>query len=81
MQLLTSVILIPGVVMDEAFERLTAVQQRNVNKHMFVVAYGCVVRSKGDKGALVREVRKETADCPELEADLLRYCRLVQCVM
>jgi hypothetical protein len=67
--------------MDEAFDRLTIVQQRNVNKHMFVVAYNCVVRSKGDNSALVKEVRKETADCPELEADLLRYCKLVQRVM
>ena len=67
--------------MEAAFERLTEVQRRNVNKRMFVVAYDCVVRSKGDPEALLQAVRRETADCRHLEPDLLRYCRLVQRVM
>ena len=67
--------------MDAAFDRLTEVQKRNVNKQMFVVAYGCVVRSKGDPDALARIVQSETADCQHLEPDLIRYCRLVQSVM
>jgi hypothetical protein len=67
--------------MEAAFERLTTVQQRNVNKHMFVAAYNCIVKSRGDTGLLASIVREETANCPHLEADLMRYCKMVQRVM
>jgi hypothetical protein len=67
--------------MDAAFERLTEVQRANVNRHMFRVAYECVVRSKGDQDALLHIVQSETEGCRHLEQDLLRYCRLVQRVM
>jgi len=67
--------------MNAAFERLTEVQQKNVNKLMFITAYNCVAKSKGDPDTLLNIVRNETADCPHLELDLLRYCRLVQRVM
>ena len=67
--------------MEAAFERLTEVQRANVNKHMFRVAYNCVVRSRGDHEALLRIVHSETESCRHLEQDLLRYCRLVQRVM
>lgn len=67
--------------MEAAFERLATVQQKNVNKHMFVVAYNCIVKSKGNTELLMSIVREETASCPHLEADLMRYCRMVQRVM
>lgn len=67
--------------MEAAFERLTAVQQKNINKHMFAVAYNIVVRSKGNPDALLSMVSEETSNCKHLEPDLTRYCRLVQRVM
>ena len=67
--------------MEAAFERLTAVQQRNINKHMFAVAYNCVIRSKGDPDVLKHLISEETSGCEHLQPDLLRYCRLVQNVM
>lgn len=67
--------------MDAAFYRLTTVQQKNINRHMFMVAYDCVVKSKGDPEALVRIIQEKTADCQHLEPDLTRYCKLVQRVM
>ena len=67
--------------MEAAFERLTAVQQRNINKHMFAVAYNCVVKSKGDPEALSSIIREEAYEEKHLEPDLIRYCRLVQKVM
>ena len=67
--------------MEAAFERLTSVQQRNINKHMFAVAYNCVVKSKGNPKALLSVIREETSSCEHLEPDLIRYCKLVQKVM
>ena len=67
--------------MEAAFDRLTTVQKKNINKHMFAVAYNCVVKSKGNPEALLSIVREETSNCRHLEPDLVRYCRLVQRVM
>ena len=65
------------VAMDAAFDRLTDVQKENVNRQMFVVAYGCIARAKGNSQALERLIEEETSSCPHLRADLRRYCRLV----
>jgi hypothetical protein len=67
--------------MEAAFERLTAVQQKNVNKHMFAIAYNCVVRSKGNEDFLMQIICEETSKCSHLKPDLIRYCKLVQRVM
>lgn len=67
--------------MEAAFERLTAVQQKNINKHMFAVAYNIVVRSKGNPDTLLSVVNEETSGCEHLQPDLMRYCKLVQKVM
>ena len=67
--------------MDAAFGRLTDIQQKCVNREMFNTAYGCVARSRGDPNALNKMVQEITRDCPHLEADLARYCKLVQGVM
>lgn len=66
--------------MDAAFDRLTEIQKDNVNKQMFVVAYGCIARSKGNPVILERMIDEETASCPHLKADLTRYCKLVDSV-
>lgn len=65
--------------MDAAFDRLTKIQQNNVNKQMFVFAYECVAKSRNE--ALERIIDQETVAQPHLRADLVRYCRLVQRVM
>ena len=67
--------------MEAAFERLTAVQQKNINKHMFAVAYNIVVRSKEDPNTLLLMVDDETSGCKHLQPDLIRYCKLVSRVM
>ena len=67
--------------MEAAFERLTAVQQRNINKQMFAVAYNIVVRSKGDSDTMLSMVNEETSGCKHLQPDLIRYCKLVGRVM
>ncbi len=66
--------------MDAAFDRLTDVQKNNVNKQMFVVAYGCIARSKGKPDVLELLIQQETSSCPHLRADLRRYCKLVDSV-
>ena len=66
--------------MEAAFERLTWIQKININRQMFVVAYDCVARSKGDPEALQRIIEEETASCPHLKFDLARYCKLVNSV-
>ncbi len=66
--------------MDAAFDRLTDVQKENVNRQMFVVAYGCIARAKGDPEVLERLIEEETSSCPHLRADLRRYCKLVDSV-
>ena len=65
--------------MEAAFDRLTQVQKDNINRHMFEVAYKCVVRSEGNTEYLKQIVRKETSSSnfSHLEKDLLRYCKLV----
>lgn len=67
--------------MQEAFERLPAIQQRFINRPLFEKAYSCVAVSKGNDNALIQIIREEVADCPHLEPDLLRYCKLVKRVM
>lgn len=66
--------------MDAAFDRLTHIQKENINKQMFVVAYNCIAKSKGDPELLSRIVDEETADCPHLKQDFIRYCKLVNSV-
>jgi len=66
--------------MDAAFDRLTDIQKENVNQEMFVIAYSCIARAKGDPQALERLIEEETSSCPHLRADLRRYCRLVDSV-
>lgn len=66
--------------MDAAFDRLTWIQKNNINKHMFVVAYDCIAKSKGDIECLKRIIDEETASCPHLKHDLIRYCKLVNSV-
>ena len=66
--------------MDEAFDRLTAIQKNNVNKQMFVLAYSCIVQSKGDPETLRSLILRQTENCPYLTSDLIRYCRLVESV-
>ncbi len=67
--------------MGAAFGRLTDIQQKCVNREMFNTAYSCVARSRGDPDALAEMVQETTRNCPHLEADLVRYCKLVQGVM
>jgi hypothetical protein len=62
--------------MDNAFGRLTDIQKQNINKHMFEIAYKCV--ASGNTEQAIHDV---TRDCPHLEADLRRYCKLVEKVM
>ena len=73
-------VLTSPLTMDQAFDRLTMIQKNNVNKQMFVVAYNCVIQSRGDPAILQELVSHQTADCPHLAPDLIRYCRLVESV-
>lgn len=66
--------------MDAAFDRLTPIQKDNVNKQMFVFAYECIAKSKGNQEVLQQTVDKETANYPHLKQDLIRYCKLVESV-
>ncbi len=66
--------------MDAAFDRLTQIQKDNVNKQMFVVAYSCIARSKGDPEQLNHVIDEEVKDYPHLKQDLIRYCRLVNSI-
>lgn len=66
--------------MDAAFDRLTQIQKENINKQMFVVAYNCIAKSKGDPELLERIVCKEATEYPHLLQDLKRYCKLVNSV-
>lgn len=69
--------------MEEAFGRLTAIQQKNINMAMFVFVYGCIVKSKGSYDAFVGIVSEEigTSRTSDLECDIMRYYKLVQKVM
>ena len=64
--------------MDAAFDRLTPIQQDNINKQMFVFAYECIAKSKGNSLRLQQIINKETVDHPYLRQDLIRYCKLVE---
>jgi hypothetical protein len=64
--------------MDAAFDRLTPIQKNNVNKQMFVFAYECIAKSKGNSLRLQQIIDKETVDHPYLRQDLIRYCKLVE---
>ncbi len=64
--------------MEEAFERLTAIQQRSINKRMFEVACQIVLDLKINKKEAVRQ---HTVSCPHLAADLFRYCKLAELVI
>lgn len=66
--------------MEAAFDRLTLIQKENINKHMFSVAYNCVVKSKGNCDILSYLIHQETANCPHLASDLARYCKLANSV-
>jgi hypothetical protein len=66
--------------MDAAFDRLTPIQKDNVNKQMFVFAYECIAKSKGNPEVLQQIVDEETTNYPHLKQDLIRYCRLVESV-
>ena len=67
--------------MEEAFGRLTAIQQRSVNKRMFEAACKIVLRCGDDTDAYKEAIRHETASCPHLASDLFRYCKLAQSVI
>ncbi len=62
--------------MDDAFYRLTFVQQISVNKAMFITAYNIIVSSNGDLTKAVIQYATDSGQT-HLTADLLRYCRLV----
>ncbi len=47
---------------------------------MFVAAYNCIAKSKGDPELLSRIVDEETAYYPHLKQDFIRYCKLVNSV-
>ena len=64
--------------MDAAFDRLTPIQKDNINKQMFVFAYECIAKSKGNSLRLQQIINKETVDHPHLRQDLIRYCKLVK---
>jgi hypothetical protein len=66
--------------MEEAFGRLTKVQQHNINKYMFEIAYKCVAKSGSQPDILVQIVKETTLNHPNLEKDLLRYCKLADSV-
>lgn len=66
--------------MDDAFERLTYIQQKNINKKLFYLAYDCVVLSRGDPYLLVEIIKEKTSHTPYLSSDLLRYCKLVSII-
>lgn len=66
--------------MEAAFDRLTIIQKDNINHDMFITAYNCIAKSKGDPGILENIIRDETTSCPHLKADLTRYCKLVNIV-
>lgn len=66
--------------MEAAFDRLTWIQKNNINKRMFVFAYNCIIKSKGDAEYLERIIDEETASYPHLKPDLIRYCKLVNSV-
>jgi len=66
--------------MEEAFNRLTTVQQNNINKYMFEIAYKCVAKSGSQPDILVQIVKETASDYPHLEKDLLRYCKLADSV-
>lgn len=67
--------------MEEAFGRLTAIQQKNINKAMFVFVYNCIVRSKGDYDIFVNIVQEEISNFGDLECDVIRYYKLIHKVM
>lgn len=64
--------------MDATFDRLTFIQKDNINKQMFVFAYECIVKSKGNSLRLQQIINKETVDNLHLRQDLIRYCKLVK---
>lgn len=66
--------------MEEAFNRLTKVQQNNINKYMFEIAYKCVAKSGSQQEILVQIVKETVENYPHLEKDLLRYCKLADSV-
>jgi hypothetical protein len=66
--------------MDDALNRLTFIQQSNINKRMFSLAYSCVTLSGGNPDRLVGIVKEKTYGQPNLAPDLLRYCRLVDSI-
>jgi hypothetical protein len=66
--------------MDAAFDRLTPLQKDNINKQMFVFAYECIAKSKGNPDILQHVINEETVDHPSLRQDLIRYCKLVESV-
>lgn len=64
--------------MNSAFERLTEIQRDNINKPMFIIAYNCILQSRGDSDLLTKLIIEKTKECPHLTSDLIRYCRLVE---
>lgn len=67
--------------MDDAFKRLTFIQQDNINKETFAIAYECVVNAGDDNNKLFYIVQQKVKRNPSLITDLLRYCKLVKTVM
>lgn len=68
-------------MMDAAFDRLTDIQKENINHDMFIFAYNCIAKSKGNIDTLKHIIDEETLSCPHLRNDLARYCKLVGNVM
>ena len=68
--------------MEDAFGRLTAIQQRSINKRMFEVACQIVLECGDSNTSAFKEVvRQHTVSCPHLAADLFRYCKLAESVI
>ena len=66
--------------MESAFERLTRMQQLGINREMFKLAY-IIVTTYTDKEDIKKTIDKETEQCTNLRADLMRYCKLAHSVM
>lgn len=55
-------------------------QQLGINREMFKLAY-IIVTTYTDKEDIKKTIDKETEQCTNLRADLMRYCKLAHSVM
>ena len=66
--------------MENAFDRLTPVQQLGINEAMFELAYYIVTTHKKEED-IHKAIKNETENYQNLKADLTRYCKLAKSVM